>query len=102
MWIAVCLNALLATFVFWLALCLWRWRCALLCFVYQLERSAEDLSAAPQQARYSLTYKRVQMAQTKLKLVRTLALWQRRSHQLKQTQRLLRLLRLIVISRRLG
>ncbi|MFK8184819.1 MAG: hypothetical protein AB8B99_15720 [Phormidesmis sp.] len=100
MLIAICLNCLLALFVCWLALSLWRWRCHLSRLAQQLEGCEGDLKLLPQQARYGLTHRRVQIAQTQFRWVKFLALWQQRSRQLKQLRQLIRLLQLVLLSRR--
>jgi len=101
MWIVIFLNALLAASVLWLTGVFWRWRRQLACLAQQLEASAADVSLMPQQVRYSLARRRFQIAQTQLTLMSHLALWQKRSRQLKQLKQLIRLLQLALLSRKL-
>ena len=98
MLIVICLNVLIALCVFKAAMSLWRWRCQL-AHVAQLLAS-ENLSGLSQQARYKLTYRRVQLAQMQLTWVSQQALWQQRSRQIKQARQLIGLLQLVLLSRR--
>lgn len=94
------LNGLLILCVLWFTAKMWQWRAHLSHLAQQLERSEGDLNMTIQEARYGLTHKRVQVAQTQLVLMKQLAIWQQRSRQLTQIRQLIRLLQLVMLSRR--
>lgn len=98
--VVICLNCLIALCVFWLASGLWQWRCRLALWAQQLEQREGEFRLRSQQARYGLTYRRVQIAQTQLAVATQLARWQQRSRQIRAIQQLIRLFQLVSLLRR--
>ncbi len=90
--IVIGLNCLLAALVFGLTCLFWRWRCAVVMLNHQLQRHQPNTSQASGKMGYALIHNRTQIAQMRL----TVAQWQMRSHQLKQTLQMLQILRTVL------
>ncbi len=88
----ICLNCLLAALVGWLTYRLWGCR-RHLAYLSTLLQSPELSSQwTPQQLSYRLTLRRAQIAETRLEV----ALWQRRSQQIRQVLRAITYLQLLL------
>lgn len=96
---AVCLNGLITIFVLRLTLWLWRWRYRLQEVAQQLDHSERELAISSQAVRYSLAHRRVQVAQSRLSVLKSFAVWEQRSKQIKQVRQLVRLLQLVLVVR---
>lgn len=90
----IVINCLLAGWVCYLAVGLWKWRCQLL----KLAAKLEQVSISPKQLGYAITLRRVHLAETRLGLAKL----QQQSHRAQQFLRLLKLLRLLLLYRTLG
>ena len=95
MLIAICLNCLLAAFVGWLTYRLWGCR-SRLAHLNELMQSAElGRQWTPQRLSYRLTLSRAQIAETRLGV----ALWQRRSQQVRQVLQAVKYLQMLSLYR---
>ncbi|MEL6469109.1 MAG: hypothetical protein AAFQ74_05235 [Cyanobacteria bacterium J06623_4] len=91
MTLVIALNCLIAALVFALSYLLWRGRCRLARLVAVLE----SFRLVPGQVGYAVVLQRAQLAETRLGLV-TL---RRRSQQMQQVLRLIKLLRVVLLYR---
>lgn len=88
----ICLNCLLAALVGWLTYRLWGCRRHLAHLSVLLQSPELSSQWTPQQLSYQLALKRVQIVQTRLGV----ALWQRRSQQIRQVLRAIAYLQLLL------
>ena len=93
--IVVIINCSVAAFVLMLAYRLWHWRAQLSQLGNWLEQLEETAQLSPQQAGYSITLKRIEIAATRLEVAK----FQRRSQQLHSIIQLFRLLRSLMLYR---
>ena len=95
MLIAICLNCLLAAFVGWLTYRLWGCRSRLARLNELMQSAKLGRRWTPQRLSYRLMLSRAQIAETRLDV----ALWQRRSQQIRQVLQAVKYLQMLSLYR---